>query len=222
MPIFRKRSFSVMRRFSDFLGLHDKLVEKYLRMGRIIPPAPEKSVIGKWYENSTARLGFPNLFSFDTVMKLESLVATCRHILTAKCIAFEYCVFNLLVVQNLWVLPPCLQNLLTCLIHCTSRKLVIHEFVSVSQMFVRARDTAFLNQTCSAWAVPLHTMKVCRRVRGIAPLILSLGISCRWVVSFMPQPLYSRGQQSWYPSSKRLGGLQASFTHSIVCLTRGL
>lgn len=39
-----------MRRFSDFLGLHDKLVEKYLRMGRIIPPAPEKSVIGKWYE----------------------------------------------------------------------------------------------------------------------------------------------------------------------------
>lgn len=37
-----------MRRFSDFLGLHDKLVEKYLRMGRIIPPAPEKSVIGKW------------------------------------------------------------------------------------------------------------------------------------------------------------------------------
>jgi hypothetical protein len=40
-----------MRRFSDFLGLHDKLVEKYLRMGRIIPPAPEKSVIGKWYEN---------------------------------------------------------------------------------------------------------------------------------------------------------------------------
>lgn len=46
MPIFRKRSFSVIRRFSDFLGLHDKLVEKYLRSGRIIPPAPEKSVIG--------------------------------------------------------------------------------------------------------------------------------------------------------------------------------
>ena len=73
MPIFRKRSFSVMRRFSDFLGLHDKLVEKYLRMGRIIPPAPEKSVIGKWYENTEARLNFPNLFSFDTIMKVESL-----------------------------------------------------------------------------------------------------------------------------------------------------
>ncbi|XP_033228794.1 sorting nexin-2 [Belonocnema kinseyi] len=46
MPIFRSRSFSVVRRFSDFLGLHDKLTEKYLRNGRIIPPAPEKSVIG--------------------------------------------------------------------------------------------------------------------------------------------------------------------------------
>ncbi|XP_043503512.1 sorting nexin-2 [Polistes fuscatus] len=46
MPIFRKRNFSVTRRFSDFLGLHDKLTDKYLRNGRIIPPAPEKSVIG--------------------------------------------------------------------------------------------------------------------------------------------------------------------------------
>ncbi|KAK0178264.1 hypothetical protein PV328_002231 [Microctonus aethiopoides] len=46
MPIFKKRNFSVIRRFSDFLGLHDKLIEKYLRNGRIIPPAPEKSVIG--------------------------------------------------------------------------------------------------------------------------------------------------------------------------------
>lgn len=46
MKLFRKQQFSVYRRFSDFLGLHDKLVEKYLRSGRIIPPAPEKSVIG--------------------------------------------------------------------------------------------------------------------------------------------------------------------------------
>jgi len=47
MLIFKKRHFNVLRRFSDFLGLHDKLTEKYLRNGRIIPPAPEKSVIGK-------------------------------------------------------------------------------------------------------------------------------------------------------------------------------
>ncbi|XP_014214644.1 sorting nexin-2-like [Copidosoma floridanum] len=46
IQLFKKRNFSVNRRFSDFLGLHDKLTEKYLRSGRIIPPAPEKSVIG--------------------------------------------------------------------------------------------------------------------------------------------------------------------------------
>ncbi|XP_064474974.1 sorting nexin-2-like isoform X2 [Ornithodoros turicata] len=45
-PYFRKQSLSVSRRFSDFLGLHDKLVEKHLHLGRIVPPAPEKSVLG--------------------------------------------------------------------------------------------------------------------------------------------------------------------------------
>lgn len=35
-----------MRRFSDFLGLHALLVGKYLRYGRIIPPAPSKNLIG--------------------------------------------------------------------------------------------------------------------------------------------------------------------------------
>lgn len=46
MPIFSKQEFSVLRRFSDFLGLHEKLTEKYLRSGRIIPPAPEKNALG--------------------------------------------------------------------------------------------------------------------------------------------------------------------------------
>ena len=43
---FKKREFFVIRRFSDFLGLHQKLTEKYLQNGRIIPPAPDKSVVG--------------------------------------------------------------------------------------------------------------------------------------------------------------------------------
>ncbi|EEB15745.1 Sorting nexin-2, putative [Pediculus humanus corporis] len=46
IPKFRKNQFAVNRRFSDFLGLHEKLVEKYLRAGRIIPPAPGKNVFG--------------------------------------------------------------------------------------------------------------------------------------------------------------------------------
>ena len=36
---------TVTRRFSDFLGLHDKLSDKYLQNGRVIPPAPDKSVV---------------------------------------------------------------------------------------------------------------------------------------------------------------------------------
>lgn len=45
-PQFKKKEFAVLRRFSDFLGLHDKLAERHLHLGRIVPPAPEKSVIG--------------------------------------------------------------------------------------------------------------------------------------------------------------------------------
>lgn len=46
IPKFSKRQFGTIRRFSDFLGLHDILVGKYLRSGRIIPPAPQKNIIG--------------------------------------------------------------------------------------------------------------------------------------------------------------------------------
>jgi len=43
---FKRKELKVTRRFSDFLGLHDKLAEKYRQNGRIIPPAPDKSVVG--------------------------------------------------------------------------------------------------------------------------------------------------------------------------------
>ncbi|XP_056274829.1 sorting nexin-2 [Pseudoliparis swirei] len=46
MSLFRTHEFSVKRRFSDFLGLHSKLASKYLHMGYIVPPAPEKSIVG--------------------------------------------------------------------------------------------------------------------------------------------------------------------------------
>ena len=47
MKPFKNCEFGVMRRFSDFLGLHEKLSEKYARRGRIIPPAPEKSLVSR-------------------------------------------------------------------------------------------------------------------------------------------------------------------------------
>ena len=46
LPFFRKSSVCVDRRFSDFLGLHDKLQEKHSQMGRIVPPPPSKSMVG--------------------------------------------------------------------------------------------------------------------------------------------------------------------------------
>lgn len=47
VPGFSKKEYVVWRRFSDFLGLHEKLATKHLQNGRIVPPAPEKSVLGK-------------------------------------------------------------------------------------------------------------------------------------------------------------------------------
>lgn len=47
MSVFKRTDFSVKRRFSDFLGLHSKLASKYLHVGYIVPPAPEKSIVGK-------------------------------------------------------------------------------------------------------------------------------------------------------------------------------
>jgi sorting nexin-1/2 len=42
LPIFKKTEFAVNRRFSDFLGLHTKLVHKHLHTGIVIPSPPEK------------------------------------------------------------------------------------------------------------------------------------------------------------------------------------
>uniref|UniRef100_A0A0K8RSG4 Sorting nexin-1 n=1 Tax=Crotalus horridus TaxID=35024 RepID=A0A0K8RSG4_CROHD len=46
LPMFRNQQFSVKRRFSDFLGLYEKLLEKHAQLGIIVPPPPEKSLIG--------------------------------------------------------------------------------------------------------------------------------------------------------------------------------
>ncbi len=48
MPQFKHPKNSVKRRFSDFLGLHQRLTDKHLDNGRIVPPAPEKSMMGQF------------------------------------------------------------------------------------------------------------------------------------------------------------------------------
>ncbi|XP_053320717.1 sorting nexin-1 [Spea bombifrons] len=46
LPLFRSKHFTVKRRFSDFLGLYEKLCEKHSQNGFIVAPPPEKSLIG--------------------------------------------------------------------------------------------------------------------------------------------------------------------------------
>jgi len=47
LPSFKSSETKVKRRFSDFLGLHERLAEKHLVYGRIVPPAPDKAVVDK-------------------------------------------------------------------------------------------------------------------------------------------------------------------------------
>lgn len=46
LPMFKCKTYSVKRRFSDFLGLYEKLSEKHSQNGYIVPPPPEKSILG--------------------------------------------------------------------------------------------------------------------------------------------------------------------------------
>ncbi|XP_037547764.1 sorting nexin-1 [Nematolebias whitei] len=46
LAMFKSKAFTVRRRFSDFLGLYEKLSVKQSLHGCIIPPPPEKSVVG--------------------------------------------------------------------------------------------------------------------------------------------------------------------------------
>nr|AAI63869.1 Snx1 protein [Danio rerio] len=46
LSMFRSKTFTVRRRFSDFLGLYEKLSEKHSQNGYIVPPPPEKSIMG--------------------------------------------------------------------------------------------------------------------------------------------------------------------------------
>lgn len=47
LAMFRNKTFTVKRRFSDFLGLYEKLSEKHGPSGFIVPPPPEKSILGR-------------------------------------------------------------------------------------------------------------------------------------------------------------------------------
>lgn len=65
--LFKNQQFSTWRRFSDFLGLHEKLMFKYIKFGYIIPPAPEKHAM------ETAKIKMGNLPNEETQTNNEFL-----------------------------------------------------------------------------------------------------------------------------------------------------
>jgi sorting nexin-1/2 len=56
---FKRNNFTVIRRFSDFLGMHEKISEKHSPLGRIIPPAPEKNLVGSTKVKLGQSVGVP-------------------------------------------------------------------------------------------------------------------------------------------------------------------
>uniref|UniRef100_A0AAQ5Z7Y8 Sorting nexin-2 n=1 Tax=Amphiprion ocellaris TaxID=80972 RepID=A0AAQ5Z7Y8_AMPOC len=85
MSLFKQKDFSVKRRFSDFLGLHSKLASKYLHIGYIVPPAPEKSIVGM----TKVKVGKEDQSSNEFVEKRRSaleryLMRTVKHPILLK------------------------------------------------------------------------------------------------------------------------------------------
>ncbi|XP_010779322.1 sorting nexin-2, partial [Notothenia coriiceps] len=85
ISLFKSQEFSVKRRFSDFLGLHSKLASKYLHIGYIVPPAPEKSIVGM----TKVKVGKEDQSSNEFVEKRRSaleryLMRTVKHPILLK------------------------------------------------------------------------------------------------------------------------------------------
>ncbi|XP_048099811.1 sorting nexin-2 isoform X1 [Alosa alosa] len=85
LRMFNRNEFSVKRRFSDFLGLHSKLASKYLHIGYIVPPAPEKSIVGM----TKVKVGKDDSSSTEFVEKRRSaleryLMRTVKHPILLK------------------------------------------------------------------------------------------------------------------------------------------
>ena len=83
LSYFKKNNPEVNRRFSDFLGLREKLCEKYLQNGRIIPPCPDKSVIGMTKvkmskeDEGTTQFGKPRMARICLQLIIELFARIC-------------------------------------------------------------------------------------------------------------------------------------------------
>lgn len=93
MPTFKNSETSVKRRFSDFLGLHDRLNSKFLHLGKIVPPAPEKSVVGELSLKLCEKIACLPLISTQTswfINAQEKIVLCYRLSTSLRCIYLFY------------------------------------------------------------------------------------------------------------------------------------
>jgi hypothetical protein len=67
---------------------------------------------------------------------------------------------------------------------------------------------------CAFFINKHHATKAYWGNRGIAPRILDLGATWRWVISFTPSPFYNQVKSPCYPLDRRLGGPQSRSGHS--------
>ena len=90
---FRRNNFTVIRRFSDFLGMHEKLTEKHAPQGRIIPPAPEKNLVGSTKVKLGQSVGVPiNTVSPNSDVQdndIDSSLPTGREFINQRRLALE-------------------------------------------------------------------------------------------------------------------------------------
>ena len=90
---YRRNNFTVIRRFSDFLGMHEKLTEKHAPQGRIIPPAPEKNLVGSTKVKLGQSVGVPiNTVSPNSDVQdndIDSSLPTGREFINQRRLALE-------------------------------------------------------------------------------------------------------------------------------------
>lgn len=99
LPMFRNKTFSVRRRFSDFLGLYEKLSAKHSLIGCIIPPPPQKSVVGK-----------ESCFLFDPVM-----VTFSTFFANGLCENWKLLILlKKSALMSVWVEFECVYGLMSC------------------------------------------------------------------------------------------------------------
>jgi hypothetical protein len=104
-----------------------------------------------------------------------------------------------------------------CVICCFACLIAVDVYLLEIQMcYCKANHTAqsqrwvlLIKVNFSLFLTKYHAMKTYWGSGGIAPRALDLSTRWRWVVSFMPRPLYPRSKSSRFLLNRRLGGPQS-------------